>query len=201
MPNVSATVATWSGFTGAPGYTKFYWEELVDPAGRQAAVDTMRAFFVPLQPILRVAWSVSFSNLVQTFDVGTSKLVSESAAGSSPAAVPGTVANTVAFAGGVGGVIKWTTGAIFEGRHQSGRTFIVPTAGAHDTDGTLNPTAVTAMGIAVTALLGNSTAHAVVWSKRYDRTTTPPVQIAGQISRITGGVPQDRTATLRSRRV
>lgn len=201
MPNVSVTLATWTGFTGAPGYTKFYWEELVDPAGRQAAVDTTRQFFLALQPILRTAWSVAFSNVVQTFDVGTSKLVSEAVAGTSPAGLAGTVANTVAYAGGVGAVIKWTTGAIFIGRHQSGRTYIVPTAGAHDIDGTLNPTAVTSLGLAASALVGNSTAHPVVWSKRYDRTVKPPVQTAGQIARILGGTPQDRTAVLRSRRI
>jgi hypothetical protein len=177
-----------------------HWGELVDAGSRDAATSAMRTFFFDLASILRTDWQVRVQQAIPVYDAATSMLVREDSASTAPLPVNGLVATTVAWVGGAGAVVKWNTGTIWQGRHRTGRTFIVPTAGGHDTDGTLNPTAVNAINTAAPKLIAAAGADFSIWSKKYDRTGPKPVQTSGSVASVMSYTLLDRAATLRSRR-
>jgi len=200
MANVSCVKAVWSGFTGAPGYSSFYFNELTDAASRNAAGAAVRAFFQSLSAHFLVGWSIQVQSLVQSFDIGTGKLTGEGAMSTVPGIVNGVTVGTTVWAGGTGYVVNWLTGAIHNGRKVRGRTFIVPAVSTcFQNDGTvLDAVATTAQNAGNTLIADASTEFGVY--ARYWNDATPPVQTGGGFSSATGVLVPNRAAQLRTRR-
>src|SRR4051794_17705287 len=137
MATVSTVTAVWSGFTGAPGYSRFNFQELPNASAVQAAVNAVRALMVTAAPALLTTHSIVVQTLVQHHDLATGDLTGESTAASQPATIVGTVTSTTPYAGGSGFVVNWVTGQFWNGRKVRGRTFIVPAIGVYSNDGTI----------------------------------------------------------------
>lgn len=101
------------------------------------------------------------------------------------------------FAEGSGVRIRWTTGALRNGRKITGTTFLVPSVSAAFTTGGLVASAsVTVVAAAGTALIAAQAAHIVVWSKPHSKAAAD-----GLSSPITAASCPVQPTQLRSRRV
>ena len=199
MPTVYRTTAIWTGFQGAPGYTKFSWDDLATDAARNAAGAAMRQFFFSLNPHWLAAWNIAIQPTVQGFDTATGTLLSEASMTTVPAAVTGGAVATQ-YAGGSGVAVSWKTSSIFNGRRVQGRTFLVPIVGVFETDGTLVSSAITEIQTAGNALIAGSTPKFSIWAHSWDNTKDPPVMTGGDKFPVTSCVVKDMASQLRSRR-
>lgn len=147
--------------------------------------------YAELQPILPVGVTISVDGTGDTYDDATGTLT-----GSWSAAGAGSFAGEAAFnpAAGVGACVTWNTGLIVNGRRLRGRTFLVPLATvAYDADGTLTPSALTAITSFASALL--ATGPMGIWHR-----PTTPGGSDGAASGVTSFKVRDKVAILTSRR-
>lgn len=200
MVNVSTVTATWTGFTGAPGYSLFRFAELDTSTKLNAAGAAVRLFLVTLNSYMLPTWQISISPLVQHHEIGTGDLQGESTMSSTPPVIPGTGTAGTVYAGGSGAVINWTTGATHGGRKVRGRTFLVPLlSNAFATDGTVSSGFVTAVTAGGNSLIGDSSTEFGVYSRYWDD-AKPPNQTGGGFTPANGCAVPDRSAQLRTRR-
>lgn len=204
MASVYVVTMGWSGFQGAPGYSKFHFSDLTTDAARNAAGAAVRTLFFSQSAYLLTTWSFLVNPEVLEYDVATSALVGAASMTSPPAVANGTLAASF-HAGGSGYVITWSTGQILFGHRVRGRTFMVPAAGCYDVDGTISAAAISAGAAAGTTFIGSAGVDSVVWAKQWQKdaaghTVQPPVQIGGQLASITGASVKDMAAQMRSRR-
>ena len=199
MVSVYRTTAVWSGFAGAPGYTKFSWQDLTDSTSRNAALNKHQALFEAIKLYLPNGTTVQVQSAIDEFDMATGALIGAST-GTQPALTTSSAAAAV-YAGGSGVCVTWNTGLIYGRRRVRGRTFFVPTAqAAMDTNGTLSAAAITAFGAAANTFLALSAPRPCVWSRQWSN-SSPPVQIGGSLSPIDTYTLRDMMSQLRSRRL
>lgn len=199
MTSVYRVTALWNGFQGAPGYSRFSFDNLVDAASLNAAGSELTTFFTAMRAYMLTTWSIQVQPQVDEYDMATGVLLGSHLMTSPPAAVSGQVAAATNWVGGAGACVTWNTGLIFAGRRVRGRTFLVPLAGQGDVDGSLLPAFLSAMGPAATTLAQATAAKLAVWAKTYDG-STPPQQTGGILADVVSGTIKDATSTLRSRR-
>lgn len=189
MP-ITKLQAVWTGFTGAPGYSNFYFNDALTGAQCNTAAAAIRTFFAAVNSTLPNIATVQVGTVAWIHDTGgpLTGTVTVSTPGSSVAGTGGTN-----YAGGVGYVVHWLTGVYLNGRQLRGKTFMVPaTTAVFGPDGTVNATALTTIQNAVNAFVGMAGVVPVVWSN--------PPGPTGTAYSMTGGSVQDRTAVMRSRR-
>jgi len=110
------------------------------------------------------------------------------------------------YAAPCGGLIRWETGVIKDGRRLRGRTFVVPLInGQYQNDGSLDPTTLTYLLSAAQILVTQQSASMVVWHRPFKGApavgTKParPSHLGGH-SLVTGASIPDKVVVLRSRR-
>lgn len=137
----------WTGFTGAPGYTNFFFRDFgtgegggaePDAAQATAAMGRTMTFWNAVKGIFPDDVTVTPDPVVDMLEDTTGTLL-DSFNASGSAAVKGT--DTGAYAAASGAVISWRTAGIRNGRRVRGRTFLVPMSGSlFNTTGGLSPT-------------------------------------------------------------
>lgn len=177
----------WTGFPGAPGYSRFYWAEATAP--NLAAFTT---FFTGIADRLPTNTTVQVQNTGNVISELTGDLIG-AWSGPAQAAIVGTSGG--AYAAPAGAHINWRTGDVINGRRVRGRTFLVPLSGAaYDSDGTIAATALTDLrtnlATLVTALVGSDFG---IWHR-------PVGGANGSLHDLVSADIPDKTATLRSRR-
>jgi len=199
MSNVSRITAIWSGFSGAPGYSKFSFIPLADDAARNAAGAAIRAFFASVATYIPSGTTIQVQAQVDDFDITSGQLMSSAPMTTVPTVVTSS-AGVTAYAAGSGFVVTWGATGVFNGRRIRGRTFIVPAVACFENDGTLVSTAISAVTSAGNTLIGATGADLAVWNRSWTK-TTPPTPIAGILSSATSVLVRDAASQLRSRRV
>jgi hypothetical protein len=199
MANVSRLLATWQGFPGAPGYSRFSFEEITSSGQADLAGGYLRTFFNALAGMMHTNWTITVNSLVENFDLQTGKLTSQVVMANPPAPISGTGLATTPYTGGTGVLVQWLTGVIFNGRRVRGRTFLVPLVGVGDTDGTINATNLATVRSAAQALADATGPSLTVWSKIYNP-GPPPIQVGGTNAPVDTALVNDKTGILRSRR-
>lgn len=189
-------VAQWSGFTGAPGFSNFYFAGPGETAAAaQAAANDVRTFFAALINDLPAGVTITVSPIVAVINPGDGVLSDEITVATAPASVVGTGAG--AYAAPVGAVVNWRTSTVVAGRRLRGRTFLVPLqGGSFQTDGTLATGALGIIrGAAATLATVNTGApiELVVWHR-------PVNNAGGSTAVVTSSFVPDKAAVLRSRR-
>lgn len=188
---------TWSGFTGAPGYSTFYGLG----TGSQAFVDGIRVF---LQAAMGSA-SGSLPTGCTIVPDTTVDIINDSNGflDSTQVITPPTniIGGAVATYGSPMGIaITWTTAGIAtppggRPRRVRGRTFLVPcSAATFDNDGTPTSSKLTAINSAAATYVAGS------WNPCIWHRPTSPGANDGQAFRIITGQASDRAAILTSRR-
>ncbi len=200
MTSVYRTTAVWQGFQGAPGYTKFSWQNLLTDADRNAAGAGMKAFFDAFVVYLKSGWSVQVQTEVAEYDMSTGQLLGAVSMTSAPGVTSGTVGVGTQYAGGSGLSVQWNTALVFAGRRVRGRTYMVPLVSCFEQDGTLLPAVITAGTNAGNTLIALAGADFSVWHRTYN-TANPPVQVGGAIASVSTVLVRDQASQLRTRRL
>jgi hypothetical protein len=210
MANVSTVTVITQGFTGAPGYSKFRFDELSSGAMLNAAGAAVRAFMnavAAFWPSGANIITAQISPIVQHNEIGTGDLTGESTMSTPPTQVNGLGASGGAYAGGTGAVIHWTTGAVSAGRKVRGRTFLVPLlTSVYSSDGTIISSLQTSVTAAGNALIADTSTTFGIYSRFWDKKPgtppldVPPHQVGGAFTSANGCVVPDRSAQLRTRR-
>jgi len=199
MTSVYRVKAVWNGFQGAPGYSNFSFQGLGTDTANNAAGAAVRAFFEGIKVYLKTTWTVAVQPEILELDMATGTLLGAQTMTTTPAPTTGSSGNSV-FTGGSGFVVSWGTSLIFNGHRVRGRTFIVPAISFNESDGTLDPSVITAATAAGNALIAATGADFSIWAKQYDRTVDPPKQIGGAITSVNSVTVKDVSSQLRSRR-
>src|SRR3954469_19909462 len=199
MASVYRVTAIWTGFTGAPGYTKFSFSDLTDNSSRNAAGLKVRTLFQDLAGFFPNATSIAVQPAVDEFDMATGALLGSQLMTTFPSAVT-SVVTAGPYAGGSGFCITWNTGLVLSRRRVRGRTFFVPAIGAYDNIGTLSSSCITAIGTATTNFLAWTAPRPTVWSRQYNH-ASPPVQVGGALAPIDTYTAREIASKLRSRRL
>lgn len=200
MAEIMKVTAKWTGMTGGPGYSNFYFRTGTDGLGNsgnaQAAVNAVRAFFNAAGQFIPNSATIQVQGEVEAYLEDTGSLTNVYST-TAPAAVVGSVGATTTYAAAVGAVVSWYTTGIRRGRRVRGRTFIVPVAGnAFATDGTLSTVFLSTMNPAANTLMQQfAGASLVVWGRPSAKGATDGVAFPVASYRI-----PDMSAVLRSRR-
>jgi hypothetical protein len=198
----------WTGWSGAPGYSNFYFSPNAFGEPLPATVDSMFArvdqFSMDIGSMLPPAVKLQVQGDIDLIDPlnGEMEGAVAHAAGTLRS---GTGANG-SYSAASGAVITWRTGSVVAGRRLRGRTFVVPLIGtAFGIDGTLSGTAAATIGAAAAKIhLPHADYAAVVWARpakervRKDGTVVPARD--GDVGDITSSNVPTLAAVLRSRR-
>jgi len=189
---------TWSGFSGAPGYTNFF----ALGTASQAFVDGIRVFLSTgtgsgVSGILPDGVTLTPDPQVDIVN-DTSGFLDQQQAITPPANVVG--AGGAAFGSPMGVVVGWSTNGIATGpsgrpRRVRGRTFIVPCNGtAFDTNGTFSNSKLSTLQAAAVIYVAGS------WNPCIWHRPTAPGATDGSSHRIVTAQVKDKAAILTSRR-
>lgn len=201
MTSVYRVTALWTGFQGAPGYSKFSFNDLTSDTARNACGAALKAYFQTFAAYLATGMSVLVQPTVQEFDMATGALLGEATMTSPPTATAGATSG-VQWAAGAGFWVGWKTTVFFNGHRIQGRTFHCPAVGVFDTDGTLTSSAVSNISAAAGTLVGLTSPELCIWSKLWSAPDSEGhrTQIGGALAPVTSYVVKDQATSLRSRR-
>lgn len=198
MVTVYRVSAIWNGFPGAPGYSRFAFQDLITDAARNGAGVNVHAFFDALKAYIPSGTTIQVQGTVDGYDMATGVLTSSAAMTSVPAAVTSTQTPQT-YVAGAGVFVGWNTSVIFNGHRIKGRTFLVPIVASYfDNDGSPISTLITTVTAAGNTL-ASGTPDFAVWSRQMS-TTKPAVQIGGAIAPVDSCTVKDQASGLRSRR-
>lgn len=190
---IHRVTATWTGFTGGPGYTSFYFSPFTGGGSAGAARQRVLSFFSSMSQIIATGARIDISPTIEVIDEETGTLQSYIDDDTEVGYTQG--ASTGSYVGSAGGVVSWSTNTVVSGRRVRGRTFIVPMrTTAFQDDGTLTTQALTSMRDGADALMASDfDQQLVIWSR-------PRGGSGGVAAPVTGYRVPDMAAVLRSRR-
>lgn len=201
MAGIVRVKLRWSGFTGGPGYSNFFYRDRSsgEPSTTTATdaatlVDNFGSF---LQSRIPIGVNLAVQGDVEVIEETTGQL-EDILNITPPAARQGTVASAP-YSAASGAVVTWRTAGVRNGRRVRGRTFCVPLANtSYDPDGTLAAAFITAMNtnLAGASFLGNTNSAILgIWTR-----PTAPGATDGAWFQVNGFTVPDKVAVLRSRR-
>lgn len=189
--------ARWTGFSGAPGYSNFFFSSgFLDGGllGDEALMlaERVRDAFEGLGSFLPSRVNIAIEPEVPVMDSATGVIQSFNTIEPPEVDAGGTTSDN---AGPAGAVITWRTDDLRNGRRIRGRTFIVPLqTNSYEGDGTLTTPALNALRNFGDIMMGGSLDGDLgVWSR-------PVGGSGGVFATVTGFTVPDMVAVLRSRR-
>lgn len=186
-----------SGFPGGPGVATMYFLDI------NTAPDSIRSFWEGMFSMIPADVTIKVDGVGDVIEDTTGALVGQWIF-PAPAVVQCTGAGN--YAAPAGGLIRWETGVIKDGRRLRGKTFVVPMIAIQfQTDGSLAPTTLTDMLAAAQVLITGQNASFVIWHRPFKgtpATATKPARPShlGSHSLVTGASIPDKVVVLRSRR-
>lgn len=200
MAEILRVVTEWRGFSGAPGFTNFFFARdggtgTYTATDATAAVARTRSFWTTVNTRLPAGVTVTVSPTVDVLFDSNGQLQDSLTDPTITQPVQGTAAGAVA--GPAGAVVTWKTATIRNGRRIRGRTFLVPLAtSSYEVDGTLIAAAVSDFQTAATNLMASNTGpQLLIWGR-----PTKLLPDSGVSGRVTGFSVPDKVAVLTSRR-
>jgi hypothetical protein len=190
-----------TGYTGAPGFTNFYFIH-ADPPSTQAqlAVTNTRAFWEAVGGSFPDSWHYAIDAAVAVVE-DVDGTISDYVTTTPPS--QSVVGNAGGYSAPSGLCIQWKTTGVVNSRLVRGRSFMVPlTSAAYQNDGTLNSSEVTKFQTAATTLRTNTGPTLCVWARPFDPVppATTPAHRDGSSHVVTASSVADKVAVLRSRR-
>lgn len=178
-------VWTWTGFSGAPGYSVFYATPAMGLSG------VIKTFFESVKALIPQDVNIASPSSGDTLNELSGQLLGTWSGGVG-GSTQGTSANP--WAAPVGASITWLTDGVVNGRRVRGRTFLVPlNTGAYDYQGSLQATAISTLQTAANALVTSAAGDLLIWHR-------PVNGGGGSVHAVTGARVADKAAILRSRR-
>jgi hypothetical protein len=193
----------WTGFTGGPGYTNFFFsldndgfmtQELAD-----AAATKTETFFNQVASLFPAVVKSTVQSDVEEIDEATGALTNLWTVATRTGTAGTNVGNN--YSGPAGMVVTWRTSTVRAGRLMRGRTFLVPTAlQTFDTDGTIISSYIDTVSTAAAALRADDLNLDFGVYARPKKDAGGTVTLAGNWAPVTGHTVPDKVAVLRSRR-
>lgn len=208
MSDIMKVTMAWTGFTGAPGYSNFYYKDTATTgaltnADATTAANEVALFMDAIVTLLPPTVKLQIQSDVPVINATTGKMSYVLSTGPWGTLTGSAVAGSYSAASG--SVITWRTGGVRDGRRVRGRTFLVPLANsAYESDGTMATAALTTLQNAAAGMVSPAANKSlVVWArptvtKNPDGTSTTGTD--GNWYQVTSGTIPDRVAVLRSRR-
>lgn len=184
----------WNGFAGAPGYTNLHFLHPDTPsqADLDATAVKVKTFLQTIAPYLPSTASISYPGTMDKLDTGTGELLDVF---NIPVQATTSGASGSAYSAAVGACVNWQATGIVNGRRLRGRTFLVPLAGAFQTDGTLDTSFLSTLRTAATTFATSTSGLDIsVWHR------PSPGGSDGAAGEVVSATVTDKTAVLRSRR-
>jgi hypothetical protein len=199
MPNIIKVKLKWTGFSGAPGYTNFFYRDEASgapsPTTATDAVTKVGNFANYIKAYLPIETAVQVQSDIEVIEETNGQLQDVMNVASQPV-VQGT-APSAPYSAASGAVITWRTAGVRNGRRVRGRTFLVPLANsAYQSDGTIASAALTALNTNMGTFL-DATGSAILGV--YARPTSKGATDGAWFTVIGHNIP-DKVAVLRSRR-
>lgn len=181
----------WNGWSGAPGYTSFYYDT-IDPTALNVALDAQGVFFDTVASLMFSTCNISPPANFRILDGATGDLEGFVAAVTPPATKVG--GGSTAGSAATGIVVNWLTTTPATSRLVVGRTFLVPMGvQAYQSDGTIVDSSRTGLQTAANVLVAATTPTMVVWRR-------PVGGAGGSVAPVTAARVSDKVAVLKSRR-
>ena len=192
---INRITCTWSGFTGAPGYSQFYW---VGSAGIQ---NLFTPFWQACAPYIPSVVTVTVPNTGDVLDQQTGKKLDIWTSGIANT-TSGTATVGVGFSMASGAHVNWFSSVYVKGQRLRGKTYLVPLATtAYASNGVLTTACANAINAAATSLFQGSGGGLCVWHRPIYNPTDPTDLVEqGSIGPITSTTTPTKVSVLRSRR-
>lgn len=189
--NLSQITFLWTGFSGAPGYSSFYYSS-VDDTAVNTFHDAVYAYFFAIKGEISVNTTITPPSSYRTMDAATGVL-----GGILPLTTPGSAiagSGNNSQASPAGASVNWLTSTAAAHKLVVGRTYMVPLgANAYQADGTLVDADKAAIQTAANALVTAVAPLFVIWRR-------PVGGAGGSVAPVTAARVNDRVAMLKSRR-
>jgi hypothetical protein len=158
MTNIYVAKVDWTGTYGHTGISRFAFERADHADVTRADVDSVTtaldALYAPVLGWFPLDVSYTVDSIVEYYDGVLGTLLGEVAATVAHVAHPGLADG--AYGNGIGALMSWNTGGLFDGHRIRGRTFMVPLDSvAFDVAGTLKPDCVTSFLTGAAAYLAD----------------------------------------------
>lgn len=200
MTGMLKVATKWTGFSGAPGYTNFFFRDFSstgEPTSAQAtaAVARVQTFWSNMAAKFPPNVQLAIQGEVQVIEDTDGKL-KDIFTVTPPANIVGGSATTT-YSAPTGMVINWRTGGVRNGRRIRGRTFLVPCANnMYEADGSIAAASLASAVSTAQALADQTgTPDLGVWARPTTKGATDGIW---QV--VTGVTVPDMAAVLRSRR-
>jgi hypothetical protein len=196
MPNLNRVRVNWTNFPGAPGVSTFY----LDPTTTNMA--HLKTFFNSIKDVFPNGLTTEVPNSGDVIDSATNHIVGGWIG--SGGGTQTSIAGANAYSGTSGGLVRWQTNAILNGRRLAGRTYLVPLERAqYDLNGSLAASFITLVGTAAATLIAAYAGSLVMYGPPRNAGTLGPTDpgkaaITGPV--ISAVIP-DLAAVMRSRRL
>lgn len=193
---------TWTGFTGQPGLSTFYFGSTTTDMG------ALKAFLVSMAAFIPNAVTLSIPVTGDQINDTDGKITGSWGPGTNGGIVGG-AGGATAYSGVSGFCMDWRSGQIIAGRRVQGRTYFVPsTTNAYQTDGTIVDSVRTTLTTAATTFIAAYAGEFKVFSRPFPGRAAeagPPPKPAiparvGVACQVISGFPPDKAIALRSRR-
>jgi hypothetical protein len=191
----------WTGFTGAPGVSTFYF------GSTTIDMTALKAFFTAVANKVPTAVQFAIPQIGDQVNDTNGQIVG-AWSGTGGGTVLGT-GGVGAYAGSAGICIDWLTSSVIDGRRRQGRTYLVPGASTiYQSDGTIAEAHRTDCVNAGAAMIAAYAGEFKVFSRPYpgqDAVVGPPPKpakpprVGAAVQVIAARVP-DIAAVMRSRR-
>lgn len=208
MSPILRVTAAWTGFTGAPGYSNFYFRDFdgaeLTNAGAAAAATRVEDFFKAIPAYLTNSTRITVRSDAELIEETNGEIVNVLNAGNRTA-ISGT-GGVGGYSAATGAVVTWRTNGVVAGRRVRGRTFLVPLAApAYAADGTITTglvnTLQTAGGVFVN---GAGSPDVGIWARPHKARTNKAGDLVpareGAWFFATGLTVPSKVSVLRSRR-
>jgi hypothetical protein len=209
MTNVYVAKVDWTGTYGHTGISRFAFERADHADVTRADVDSMATaiddLFGPVMGWFPIDVSYTIDSIVEYYDGVLGTLLGEVAATSAHVLHAGGADG--AYGNGIGALLKWNTGGLFDGHRIRGRTYMVPLGSvAFQTDGVLKPDCVSSWltgAAAYLAAMATAGLSPLVWGHPRDvpaTLRTPAHHAAGHWASILTAAMDEKPAILGRRR-
>jgi hypothetical protein len=192
MATLNRVKIIWSGFTGAPGYSNYFFDATAtDMAALKSFLSACNSYYPNTV-------SLAIPTSGDQIDSSTGQITGVWT-GTNGGTVNG-LGGTAAYSGASGFLVNWKTSTIVAGRRVQGRTYFVPASvNVYQTDGTIIESARTTVLNAANAMIASYGTQLKIFARPFAGAGVKPAR-PGASATVVGCFVPDIAAVMRSRR-
>lgn len=183
----------WSNFSGAPGYSNFYFAP-----GTPPPLTALRTLFEAIKVDLPTGATITYPGSGDVISEATGQ-ITDSWSATPPANTVGTGGTN--YVGTAGYVLEWRCSGVVDGKRPIGKTFIVPVRVAvFDSDGSITSAVLSIAVAASQAFVAATAGQFFVWHRPVRDPGSGDIIRVGGLAAVTSSSVPDLAVVMRSRR-